>query len=444
MAVKVRNVRNAKKAKLWDEQDDAALLTLLRRKIKDVNIALRECETPYERTRLRKQRDHYKAMLGKVETGSYNGDILFNELKASAALHQEQALSSRAHASVRGGKIYNKSYDPMDFDYEAAFRKKRYFGVALPIFMTILSLLLVAVFVIGFFLPSEINDTIYDTTGLDFRTYVVYRLGETSDGNVIDFTVDNNGNWPRGLYDPLYKETFIDPGIPYTNIDDDSVPEKVSLGADMTCEAIYIDTADIIKAWFRTKMLSKVRLDFIEDLQFFKGSSSYYEIFLSGDKADALVIKKNSEGQYDIGTIYNHIGVYGTIMFLIASFLMSLVLLIINIIRIFTYTSRRIHGTTLFTMFVCLLAMISPALASCEGTALGTSFVNYFAGLNGVTAFVNTKSATAGVTITFILPAAFCLLMMILPFLFKNRYKKLPTRLPKGNKIHYPFNREKK
>ena len=124
MAVKVRNVRNAKKAKLWDEKDDAALLTLLKRKVKDVNIALRECETPYERARLKKQKEHYKNMLHKVETGSYNGDIIFNELKASAALNQEQALSSRAHASVRGGKIYNKSYDPIDFDYDSAFRKK--------------------------------------------------------------------------------------------------------------------------------------------------------------------------------------------------------------------------------------------------------------------------------------------------------------------------------
>ena len=442
MAVKVRNVRNAKKAKLWDEQDDAALLTLLRRKIKDVNIALRECETPYERTRLRKQRDHYKAMLGKVETGSYNGDILFTELKASAALHQEQALSSRAHASVRGGKIYNKSYDPMDFDFEAAFRKKRYFGVALPIFMTILSLLLVAVFIIGFFLPSNINDMISDNVGLDFRTYIVYRLGETSDGNIVDLTIDNDGKWPRGLYDELLADE-IEAGEPHKDAEE-NIPEKVNLYADMHYSAIYIDTADIIKAWFRTKMLSKVRLDFIEDLQFFKGDSYYYELFLSGDKADSLVIKKNSDGQYDIGTIYNHIGVYGTIMFLIAAFLMSLVLLIINIVRIFTYTSRRIHGTTLFTMFVCLLAMISPALASCEGSALGTSFVNYFAGLQGTSSFANNKSATAGVTITFILPAAFCLLMMILPFLFKNRYKKLPTRLPKGNKIHDPFNREKK
>lgn len=444
MAVKVRNVRNAKKAKLWDEQDDAALLTLLRRKIKDVNIALRECETPYERTRLRKQRDHYKAMLGKVETGSYNGDIIFNELKASAALHQEQALASRAHASVRGGKVYNKSYDPMDFDYEAAFRKKRYFGVSLPIVMTILSLILIASFIIGFFLPSDINDKIAETTTLDFRTFFVYRLGETEDGNVVDITVPNDGNWPRGLYteNSNFADFYLEDRKPYV-IDGDT-PETVSLYANCGCTAIYIDTSDIIKAWFKTKMLSKVRLDFLEDLQFFKGSSFYYELFLSGTKANDLVIKQDEKGQFDFGTIYNHIGVYGTIMFLIAAFLMSIVLFIINFIRIFTFTSRRIHGTTFFTMFVSLLAMLCPALASCEGTALGTSFSNYFTCLNGAENFVTNNKATAGVTIIFILPAALCLVLLILPFLFKNRYKKLPTRLPKGNKIHDPFTRDKK
>ncbi len=443
MAVKVRNVRNAKKAKLWDEQDDAALLTLLRRKIKDVNIALRECETPYERTRLRKQRDHYKAMLGKVETGSYNGDIIFNELKASAALHQEQALSSRAHASVRGGKVYNKSYDPMDFDYEAAFRKKRYFGVSLPIVMTILSLVLMASFIIGFFLPSDVNDKIAETTTLDFRTFFVYRLGETADGDVVDITIPNDGNWPRGLYteNDNFIDFYLDDRKPY--VIDGNTPETVSLFGDCGCTAIYIDTSDIIKAWFKTKMLAKVRLDFLEDLQFFKGSSFYYELFLSGTKADDLVIKQDEQGQFDFGTIYNHIGVYGTIMFLIASFLMSVVLFIINFVRIFTFTSRRIHGTTLFTLFVSFLAMLCPALASCEGTALGTSFSNYFTGLNGTEAFVANNAASAGVTLIFILPAVLCLIMLILPFLFKNRYKKLPTRLPKGNKIHDPFNRNK-
>ena len=443
MAVKVRNVRNAKKAKLWDEQDDAALLTLLRRKIKDVNIALRECETPYERTRLRKQRDHYKAMLGKVETGSYNGDIIFNELKASAALHQEQALSSRAYASVKGGKVYNKSYDPMDFDYEAAFRKKRYFGVSLPIIMTILSLILVATFIIGFFLPSDINDTISNKTGLDFRTFMIYRLGEDQDGNVIDITIPNDGNWPRGIYsnDELVTD-FVEPGLPY--MIDGNIPETISLYADCDCDAIYIDTADIIKAWFKTKMLAKVRLDFLEDMQFFKGTSYYYTIFLSGTKADGLVIKQDDKGQFDMGVIYNHLGVYGTIIYLIVAFLMSVVLLIINIVRIFTYTSRRPHGTTLFTMLICALAMISPALASCVGTALGDSINSYFTGLNGAEVFVTNDTATIGVTLIFILPAALCLVMAILPLLFKNRYKKLPTRLPKGNKIHDPFIREKK
>ena len=452
MAVKVRNVRNAKKAKLWDEQDDAALLTLLRRKIKDVNVALRECETPYERTRLRKQRDHYKAMLGKVETGSYNGDIIFNELKASAALHQEQALSSRAHASVRGGKVYNKSYDPMDFDYEAAFRKKRYFGVSLPIIMTVLSLLLIATFIIGFLLPSDISDkvatTIYDSTGidLDFRTFFIYRLGPTADGNVIDITIPNDGNWPRGVYseDNDVWDEYASQGLPYVDINNGTTPETISLYGDFGVTAIYIDTADIVKAWFRTKMLSKVRLDFLEDMQFFKGNSYYYEIFLSGTKADDLVIKQDENGQFDFGTIYNHIGVYGTIIFVIVAFLMSIVLFIMNLVRIFTYTSRRIHGTTFFAMFISLLAMICPALASCEGTALGTSFANYFTGLYGTNDFIGNKSVTTGLTITFILPAALCLVMLILPLLFKNRYKKLPTRLPKGNKIHDPFTRDKK
>ncbi len=445
MAVKVRNVSNARKAKLWNEQDDAALLSLLKRKIKDVNVALRECETPYERARLKKQKEHYKVMLQKVETGSYNGDIIFNELKASAALRQEQSLSSRAYASVRGGKVYNNSYDPMDFDYEAAFRKKRYFGMSLPIIMTILSLVLIATFIIGFFLPSNINDTISNTTGLDFRTFVLYRLGSADDG--LDIQIPNDGNWPRGFYtnSDVYNE-YVSQNAPYMD-EDENVPETVYLFTDCGCTAIYLDTSDIIKAWFKTKMLSKVRLDFLEDLQFFKGNSFYYQLFLEGDKANALVIKQDENGQFNFGTIYNHIGVYGTIMFIIISFLMSIVLFIINLVRIFTYTSRRFHGTTFFTLLTSLFAMLSPALAACEGTALGDALVNYFTGLNGVARFSNPElksKATVGVTLVFLIPSVLCLILMILPFLFKNRYKKLPTRLPKGNKIHDPFNRTKK
>ena len=82
MAVKVNNTASIRKAKRWSERDDAALCVLLKRKIKDVNVALRESDSPYERARLKEQKRHYKTMLVKVENGAYNGDILFSELQA--------------------------------------------------------------------------------------------------------------------------------------------------------------------------------------------------------------------------------------------------------------------------------------------------------------------------------------------------------------------------
>ncbi len=467
MAVKVRNVANARKSQLWNEQDDVALAELLRRKIKEMTVALRECETPYERSRLKKNKDHYKAMLKKVETGSYNGDIIFNELKAAAALSQEQTLSTRAYASVSGGKIYNNSYNNMDFDYESAFRKKRYYGFALPLIMTILSALLALCFIVGFFFPKDINQTITDTIGIDFGTFVMYRIGplseeEDENGFPADYThfiIPNDGNWPRGIYDADISETGweIEDGVPFEfypeDSDDPQVPETVDLYRDVGCTMLYIDTADIVKAWFKTKMLAKTRIDFIENLPFFQGDSVYYQVFLSGTKADDLKIQKNENGEYDFGVIYNHIGVYGTIMFTIVAFLMTIVLFVMNLIRLFTYTSRRIHGTTLFTLLMSALAMICPALASCEGTALGTALKLYFTGLSGADAFAVVEFAedvaeqgpiqTVGLSLTYLLPAVLCVLLLILPFLFRNRFKKLPTHLPKGNKVHDPFNRKK-
>ncbi len=441
MAVKVRNAENVRKSELWDEKDDAALVELLRRKIKDTTIAVRECESPYERSRLKEQKKRYKIMYKKVKTGSYNGDIIFNELRASAALTQEQSLSTRAHASVQGGKIYNNSYNAMDFDYETAFRKKRYYGFSLPFFLTILSLLLVASFVIGIFLPQTATDWVKENVGIDLNSYVVIHLGEQEDGSVIDFSVDDDGPWPNGVYD----NSFLTPGSDekfsevYEAKTDGS---PIMLYADCGISAIYVNTSDIVKCWFKTKMLEKVRLSFIEDLEYFQGDSYYYRYFLQ-DKSQEYVIKKNAEGNYDFGTIYNHIGVYGTIMFLIVAFLMSVVLLLINLIRLFTYTSRRIHGTTLFTFFMSVLMVLAPALASCNGTQLGTALTSYFSYLSGEEGFLSSFTTTVGCSVMMLAPAGICLLMLLLPFLFKNRFKKLPTRLPKGNRVHDPFNRTK-
>lgn len=443
MSVNVNNVGNARKSRMWNEQDDAALGVLLKRKIRDTAVALRESESPYERARLKTQRERYKSMLHKVESGAYNGDIIFNELRASAALRQESVFSGNVYSSMSGGKEYTDSYGNMNFDYEAAFRKKRYYGAALPIFMTIFTILMIACFVLGVLSPTIINSEtttqIEDFSTVNVNALFVYRLGEY-DGGMYDITIkaDDNGYWwwPDGDYTGI-KPTL---GEPYTDANGtvhDGTDETVDLYEDLGCTEIYIDAADLIKAWFKTKMLSKTRLDFLEDQSLFQGQSYYYAIFLSGTKADDLVIKKGEDGNYDYGTIINHIGVYGTIINLVITVILMIIMLIQNIVRIFTYTSRRLHVTTLLAFIFSALTMISPALAICEGTDLDSAFKSYFSNLTNAAGFVTDTTATAGVTIMFVIPVAICLLLLILPKLFRNKYKSMPTHIPKGNKkIH--------
>lgn len=441
MAVKPNNVRNSRKAVMWDERDDAQLAILLRRKIKDTSIALRESETPYERSRLKAQRERYKSMLHKVEKGAYNGDVIFNELRASAALRQEMSFASGLHSSVAGGKKYTNSYGNMDFDYEAAFRKKRYYGAFLPIIMTLLTIVLIASMFIGAFSPSiigaDIADKISGTTGININAMFVYRLGN-HDGEMVDILVkaDDNGNWfwPEGNY----TDSELQPvqGEPYTDKNNkvhDAEGETVSLYNDLKCTEIYIDAIDIIKAWFKTKMLEKTRIDIIEDLEIFQGQSFYYALLLSGTKADELVIAKNEEGNYDFGVIYNHVGVYGTIIFLLLTIIFSVILLIQNIVRIFTYTSRRIHVTTLLTLIFGLLTFICPVLATCEGTDIATAFTNFFQNVLSPNIFLESTTASIGATILSLIPSVVCILLLILPKLFRNRYKNMPSQIPKGN-----------
>lgn len=437
MAVEISNVRNSRKSLQWDERDDAQLAILLKRKIKDTSIAIRESTTPYERTRLKSQRAHYKNMLRKVEAGNYNGDIVFNDLRASAALRQEESFASGLHSTMAGGKAYTNTYGAMDFDYESAFRKKRYYGASLPIIMTLLTLVLIAVFIIGMLIPSvisaETSDSIASSTGINLNALIVYHLDENNDVGV---KADENGKWwwPKGRYEydePVQGEPWTD----YDGVVHDEDGEVLYLYADLDCTEIYIDTADIVKAWFKTPMLESTRLDFLEDLSVFQGTSYYYRLFLEGSKRDELIIKKNDEGGYNFGTIYNHIGVYGTIIFLIVLVILSVVLLIQNIVRIFTYTSRRINVITLLTFLTSLFLAILPAFAVCEGTDIATSFSNYFMNLTQPNNFLASEATTLGITLLALFPAAISLVLLILPKLFRNSHKTLPKRIPKGNKI---------
>lgn len=435
MAVKVNNTANIRKAKRWNERDDAALCVLLKRKLKDVNVALRESENPYERSRLKEQRQHYKSMLRKVESGVYNGDIIFGELQAASALRSEQALRTAEYSTISGGKKYVNSYQNMDFDYENAFRKKRYYGFALPLILLILSIAFVGIFVMGAFLPSEIIQNA-DSQGISLDSFFVYKLG---DGNR-DIKIDNDGNWPSGTFDAsITTEKMPVKGVPFVD-DRNNTPETVLLHADLKMTSINITPFDIVKAWFRTPMLEKTRIDFLEDSVYFQGDSYYYLCFFAGSKGDSLVIGKDEDGNFDMSVIIRHIGTYGTIMFLIISFILGIISILINIVRLFTYTSRKLHIFSLLSFIFSALCMVAPAFATVEGTELGASFKAYFSSITSFNTFLADDTAVVGVGLLFLVPMAINLIMMILPKLFRNRLKKRITYVPKGNKYRSAYN----
>lgn len=432
MAVKVHDVNSIRKAKRWNEKDDAALCVLLKRKLRDIDIALRESETPYERARLKETKTHYKQMLKKVEAGAYNGDIIFAELKASAGLMYDQAYQTVNYSDPKKAKEYVNSYENMDFDYETAFRKTRYYGIALPLIMTLLTLLFLFVFIMGAFLPTDIKENA-EYSGININAMFSYRLGTD-----FDIAVTNDGNWPSGTF----SKTKPTPDKQWEDAAG-NVPETVRLYTDLGMTSVDISAFDIVMAWFHTPMLENTRIDFLEDLPFLQGSSYYNIIFLEG-KTDDLKIQKDENGNYDFSSIYRFLGVYGTIICLLIAFILGLVGLIMCIIRLFTYTTRKVHIINILCLIFSLLAMISPAFATVEGTELGASFSNYFMSLTNSAGYLESETASAGVGILFLVPSVIAIINMVLPKIFHNRLKNRITYVPKGNKPRYDMAKGKK
>ncbi|MFA6865931.1 MAG: hypothetical protein WCR54_00260 [Clostridia bacterium] len=423
MAVKIHNIETLRRSKRWNEKDDAALCLLLKRKIRDTDIALRESNTPYERSRLKETKIHYRQMLKKITDGEYNGDIIFGELQASANLSARQSYGSQKYADPQKAKKYINSYENMDFDYETAFRKTRYYGFALPFLMTIMVLVFLCIFIMGAFLPTKIKETA-EYNGININAMFSYKLS-----NDLDIEITNNGEWPSGTF----KTTKPIQGVKWEDAGG-TVPETVMLFHNLGMTSIDISAFDIIKAWFRTPMLKNKRLDFIENLSFMKGNSYYSLLFLENGKSDDLKIVKNADGNYDNSVIIRHIGVYGTIMFMIIAFLFGILSLLFCIVRLFSYTTRKVHIINILCFVFSLLAMISPALATIEGTELGSTFKNYFLGLTDATGYIASTTATAGLGLLFIVPVAIALISMLLPKIMRNRLKKRVSFVPKGNR----------
>ena len=92
-------------------------------------------------------------MANKVANGTYNGDIIFSEMQAAAAAHS-RSLKRDRFSNPSEARKYINSYEDMDFDYEAYFRKTRYYGVFLPILLTLLTIIFLAFFALPAFMPS--------------------------------------------------------------------------------------------------------------------------------------------------------------------------------------------------------------------------------------------------------------------------------------------------
>lgn len=428
MAVRVQNEMNIRKAKRWNEKDDAALLELLRKKVKEVNLAIKESTSPFMRSKLKAKKAHYKSMANKVANGTYNGDIIFSEMQAAAALRTQDILKQNRYSDPREAKKYINSYEDMDFDYERYFRKTRYYGRLLPILMTVLTFVILAYFILGAFLPASIKHTLNSEYGIKPDVFFTFKLGPDDK----DFRMSNEkGDWPDG--DWVYSggvEQKLTHGEPYVDPSTGEQPEYVYLYTDLGMRTINVSSFDIIKAWFRTKMLKSVRIDFLEDDDHFKGPSWFYVKYM--DKAEADIVNlRDSDGGFNLPVLIKYLAGYGTILLLIVSFVLAIVALIINIARIFSYTTRRFHTLHILLMIFSLLILLLPALMAMEGTNVIDAFKNYF--VFDYSDFLESES-TMMISLFGFVPVVLSLLLLLLPKIFKNRLKKRPTFVPKGNR----------
>lgn len=431
MAVKVQNTKNIRKARRWDEKDDSALLELLRKKIKEVTLAIRDAPSPFMRARLKAKRKHYKDMATKVADGTYNGDIIFSEMQAAAALRTQEAINRERFLTPSEAKKYISSYEDMDFDYERYFRKTRYYGRSLPILMTIITIILLAYFLVGALLPASVKTQLNDYS-LKPDAVFSFKLGE----NELDFKVKNDGNWPSGDWRIVngveqrlaYGERYVDPNT-------EQEPEYVFLYKDLGMLIIDISAFDIIKAWFFTKMLQKVRLDFIEDLPFFKGASRWFNIKYM-EKAEANIVNlRNEDDSFNTVILVKYISGYCIILLLVVSFILTIVCLFLSIGRIFSFTTRKFHSLHIMLFIFGLLIALLPALMAIEASnEIIPAFKNYLIYMSDISAFKKAETATMTISLFAFVPVITSFLLLLLPKIFKNRLKKRPTFIPKGNR----------
>lgn len=418
----------------WTERDEAVLVELLKRKIKELKYDMKECDSPYAKAQLRNKREEYKRLLDKVERSDYDPNILAAELKT----HSQYNAVERSKKEKKLGR-YADAYSDVNFDFESYFNKTRYFGAAAPIICIVLILAFLVVSLLPMFPISNVDLETFDSyltfgdTRMSLSSVAYIKLGEGE----MDFQVANNGKWPKGTW--MYEEERLEEDELYMDANFDT-PDMVWLYKDLGMTSIDITTLDLIKALFRTPMFSEQRLDAVEDMEFMDQgdqASGWYYIRFMRNRADDITIEKGEDGKYDTVKIVKHIATYGTIIFFVATVILCIVEILLNVGRLFSYTSRRLHVIPLLILIFALLTMICPAfleITSVEDGALSDAFKSYFT--TSWEDVLNLPTISVAFNMFYVILLLFPLGAIIVPLCFKNREAKTIAFVPKGNKKH--------
>jgi hypothetical protein len=422
----------------WTEKDEALLIDLLNRKINEMKFDIREADSPYIKARLRAKRKEYIGMRNKVIDGDYNPNVLAAEL-ASAKVAQRQIVKKK---EKKLGK-YVDSYSDVDFDFKGFFDKTRFYHSYLPFMMMMLLIVLGVFILVSFVVPVNVIDaaeTSLNNSGtarLTLTSVAYIKLGPDEN----DFRVPNDGNWPKGTF--MADNYKLEQGELYTNTSGQT-PQYVYLYGDLKMISIDITSADLMRAAL-ISVFSKSRIDFIENMEAMPSRSWYYVRYMvEENRLNSMKIEKGEDGSYDWTVVIRYIATYGAPVCLWITILLCIIEFVICFIRLFHYTSRRLHVIPVLILLSGLFTILLPAFA--ELSALNTEAVKN--AITGYFSFYWSDFMMASNTQTIAINYLYLILIVAVPvFLilwpitwpawYNLFFKDKPiTFVPKGNRPH--------
>ena len=390
------------------------------------------------------RQDKYQQKVEKKEKKDAKFEAKYGEQSKKSGKKAKKEEEQTQAAAEKVTK-YVDAFTEVNFDYEGYFRKTRYYGFLAPFVSLILLLAVIGVFLAGIIIPEKQLESLEYTMGIQVGNVISFKLGP----DTLDYLVPNDGNWPNGTWLATNEKPQLEIGEKYTTISYEEgvavtvTPNEVLLYEDLGMTSVYVTTLDVFKAFFYTPIMSRTRVDFIEDMPLIKNKTSWFYVKFMRDRMADITIERQPDGTYDASVIVRWLATYGTIICLMATLVLLVVCLISIIIRFFTYTSRRLHVITFLTLLFAALTEMLPALLMVDGMSfsdwgesfevLKESYTNYLV-LDSEMFLDSVGVVCVGLLPLIALAPLFG--MLIVPILFKNRLRLKPSFVPKGNKPH--------